>query len=1050
MSISQQVFRIGLCSVSALALLIAIAAPTAVMAASGGQAITNNAPTKGGAGGVDGTEALATGQSGANSGQNNVGGGGGAVNLSTGNGAAGGGQRLNGSLGPGPAGGTGAAGSTAPGSVVNGAVGGGNGGDGTPALPATYGSTGGGGGGVGIATHGDLTVTGAGSVIGGSGGLGISGSGGGGGGVGIFSSASVSVGAGNSVTGGAGGRATGSGGGGGGAAAIVLTNGGTINNSGVLQGGAGGSVLAQITNAAGGSGGEGILLTNGGRITNSAGASITGGGAGVNGTRLGNFGIAASVGGAGIKGANISIVNAGTIAGGAAANAITFTSGTNSLELWSTSVITGKVAAGGSNDTLAFGGSGNGTFNAGVIGAGAQYEGFERFEKTGASTWLLTGTPLGATPWTLSGGILSLAADGSLGSALAPLTFNGGTLHTSASFSSTRAVSLTTAGSTVDTAAATNLQLTGVLSGAGGLAKTGDGILELSGQNSFSGQTVVSAGTLALTGTGSIAASARVVADAIFDISGATTAVTVQRLAGSGEVALGAQTLTLANANDVFSGQFTGGGGLALIAGQQMLTGSSAAFTGTTSVRGGVLSVNGILGGTMDVYRGRLQGTGTVGATTNHAGGTVAPGNSIGVLTVAGDYTSNGGRLEIESVLGGDGSPADLLLITGNSLLGLAPTLVSVINVGGMGTATTNGIKIVDVQGARSDANAFVLNGPAIGGAYRYDLAQNDLATGSDGDWYLRNSGEWAPTVPTLENYPVALLGMIDLPTLRQRGGEGAANERGIVTRIEGSAGHYQAASSTSGASYDSSMFLAQIGMVGRLLDTADGSLTAGLTAQYSRHYASVFSAYGNGSNSTEDFGLGASLTWRGAEGTYFDLQGQVMRFSTDLNAAGYSLVQDNGGAGFAASIEAGHAFSLDGAWALTPQAQLSYASVGFDKFTDRFGSEVSLNKGASLKGRIGLSLDYQTEWQDADGRTASSTLYGTTNLTYEFLDGANVAVSGTDLKFAGQKFGAELGLGGTLDWAGGAHALHGELLGSTSFQGSYAIKGTVGFASRF
>lgn len=75
MSISGQTFRIGLCSVSALALLVAMAAP--VLAASGGQAITNTAPTKGGAGAVDGTEAEATGQSGANSGQNNVGGGGG-------------------------------------------------------------------------------------------------------------------------------------------------------------------------------------------------------------------------------------------------------------------------------------------------------------------------------------------------------------------------------------------------------------------------------------------------------------------------------------------------------------------------------------------------------------------------------------------------------------------------------------------------------------------------------------------------------------------------------------------------------------------------------------------------------------------------------------------------------------------------------------------------------------------------------------------------------------------------------------------------------------
>lgn len=484
--------------------------------------------------------------------------------------------------------------------------------------------------------------------------------------------------------------------------------------------------------------------------------------------------------------------------------------------------------------------------------------------------------------------------------------------------------------------------------------------------------------------------------------------------------------------------------------GKTILTADQVAFTGQTNVQGGILAVNGVLGGSMAVYGGQLQGTGTIGTTTNHSGGTIAPGNSIGVLTVAGGYTSAGGGLEIESVLGDDASAADLLLITGNSLLGLAPTLVSVVNVGGVGGATVDGIRIVEVQGPISDADAFVLAGPAIGGAYRYDLFQHDLATGSDGSWYLRSSGELAPTAPTLENYPVALLGMIELPTLRQRAGQGEANQQGIATRIEGSAGHHQAASSTAGAAYDSSMFLAQIGLSGRLMDTVGGSLTAGLTAQYSRHHASVFSAYGDGSNSTESFGLGASLTWRGAEGTYVDLQGQVARFNSDINAAGYSLVEGNAGAGFAAGIEAGHAFTLDDAWSLTPQAQLNYASVGFDKFTDRFGTEVSLNHGASLKGRLGLALDYESEWQDDEGRQTDAALYGITNLTYEFLDGASVVVSGTDLSYVEQRFGAELGLGGTLAWADGAHALHGELLGSTSFQGSYATKGTLGFTSKF
>lgn len=483
--------------------------------------------------------------------------------------------------------------------------------------------------------------------------------------------------------------------------------------------------------------------------------------------------------------------------------------------------------------------------------------------------------------------------------------------------------------------------------------------------------------------------------------------------------------------------------------GKTILTANQLAFTGKTNVLAGILEVNGSLGGTMDVLGGRLQGTGTVGATRNAAGGTIAPGNSIGTLTIAGDYTSDGGALEIEAVLGNDSSAADLLLISGNSLLGLAPTLVSVINVGGLGAETIDGIKIVDVGGVTSDPGAFVLNGPAIGGAYSYKLFQNDLATGLDGDWYLR-SDKLAPTTPTFENYPLALLGMIELPTLRQRVGDRTEAAQAIWTRIEGAAGHHEASDSSTAASYDSSLFLAQIGLEYAIFADAGGSLVAGLTAQYSSNTADVTSSFGDGRNTTESLGIGANLTWRGNDGTYADLQAQFAGFSTDLDAIGYSLIEDNAGSGFAVSLEVGHEVELDDAWSITPQAQLSYASVSFDSFTDHFGSEISLESGESLFGRLGLSVDYQSDWRDADGRKASAALYGIGNLTYKFLDGAAVVVSGTGLNYQGQKFGAELGLGGTIEWADGAQSLHGELLGSSSFEGSYALKGTLGFGGKF
>lgn len=57
--------------------------------------------------------------------------------------------------------------------------------------------------------------------------------------------------------------------------------------------------------------------------------------------------------------------------------------------------------------------------------------------------------------------------------------------------------------------------------------------------------------------------------------------------------------------------------------------------------------------------------------------------------------------------------------------------------------------------------------------------------------------------------------------------------------------------------------------------------------------------------------------------------------------------------------------------------------------------------------------MDYRTDWEDEQGRDGSTSLYGLAGLTYEFLDGATVMVSGTGLHYAGQKFGGEPGLGG-------------------------------------
>src|SRR3546814_5746758 len=86
----------------------------------------------------------------------------------------------------------------------------------------------------------------------------------------------------------------------------------------------------------------------------------------------------------------------------------------------------------------------------------------------------------------MNGGTLRSSNDGNLGAGAGGLSFNGGTLQTTATMSSGRAVSLVGAG-TFLTDAGTTLTVSGLISGAGTLAKAGAGTLTLTGDNNHTG-----------------------------------------------------------------------------------------------------------------------------------------------------------------------------------------------------------------------------------------------------------------------------------------------------------------------------------------------------------------------------------------------------------------------------------------------------------------------------------------------------------------------------------------------------------------------------------
>ncbi|UHC81319.1 autotransporter outer membrane beta-barrel domain-containing protein [Pseudomonas sp. NIBR-H-19] len=125
-------------------------------------------------------------------------------------------------------------------------------------------------------------------------------------------------------------------------------------------------------------------------------------------------------------------------------------------------------------------------------------------------------------------------------------------------------------------------------------------------------------------------------------------------------------------------------------------------------------------------------------------------------LTVQGNYVGNSGQLLLQSVVAGDDSPSDKLVVNDGSLGGA--TVISVSNVGGLGALTqVNGIQLVQAQGSTvSTDNAFTLSGPVSAGAYDYYLFKGGVTAGTQNSWYLR-SAVVAPQVISVPNPDPAL-----------------------------------------------------------------------------------------------------------------------------------------------------------------------------------------------------------------------------------------------------------------------------------------------------
>ena len=192
----------------------------------------------------------------------------------------------------------------------------------------------------------------------------------------------------------------------------------------------------------------------------------------------------------------------------------------------------------------------------------------------------------------------------------------------------------------------------GVMTGSGSLSKQGDGILILSGKNSYSGGTTVEGGVLQ-GNTKSLQGPFNNNATVILDQR--STGVFAAPISGSGNVIKKGLGIVILSQENSYTGTTTVNLGVLDITG-------SIAGSGTTVTKKALLNVKGEVKSptTTIAHGGTLTGTGELQTVINS--GIVWPGNSIGTLTINGDYTQNSnGNLLVEVNSKG---ASDLLIVT--------------------------------------------------------------------------------------------------------------------------------------------------------------------------------------------------------------------------------------------------------------------------------------------------------------------------------------------------------------------------------------------------
>lgn len=354
-------------------------------------------------------------------------------------------------------------------------------------------------------------------------------------------------------------------------------------------------------------------------------------------------------------------------------------------------------------------------------------------------------------------------------------------------------------------------------------------------------------------------------------------------------------------------------------------------------------------------------------------------------LTINGDYVGNDGTLSLGTVLGGDSSLTDKLVITGNAT---GTTYVAVSNENGSGDLLHEGINIIET--GSSMPNAFVQRGRIVAGSYEYYVKQGTVSGENLNNWYLTsmsnspNPDDSAHSVnvyrPEGGSYASNLAAANTLFNTRLNDRQGSiwnfdpvagnGGETSMWLRLSG--GHNQARMSDGQNKFSANRVVMQLGG-----DLAQGSVNStnryhlGIMGGYGKQYSNTHNRQSGYSSRGEVSGYSAGLygTWyqNAVDKTGLYVDSWMLYNWFDNTVKGNELAYESyKSKGITASVESGYTFhagsyttmgNMENNVYIRPQAQVIWMGVKANDHTEKNGTQVQGQGNDNVQTRLGVRL---------------------------------------------------------------------------------------------